>query len=271
MKKIQKAKRTIFILAVIVIVLVAMMMVWFFTPVPTAAARFVWNRYHASALALALDRTDAALAFDIGNRAFGLGSYDIPLAERAFRKAVIIDPRILFGHYQLARVLFVEGNLTEAATEIDSELAHNPGNLRALYVRGLIRAYDHDLAGAASDFEQFTQWAPTEWAGYNDLAWVLGQEGKYEEAKTVLERAFKNVALADTNPWLWNNLGVQQLNLGEYKDAVVSFEKAKALAVQLTDKEWKSSYPGNDPSGSAGEIQTFQAAIETNLARAQLK
>ncbi|MDO8481975.1 MAG: hypothetical protein Q7S75_02750 [bacterium] len=245
--------------------------VWFYTPAPTTVARYVWEKYRASTLALALDRTDAQFAFDIGNHAFGQGSYNIPLAERAFRKSVAIDQEILYGHYQLARVLFVEEKFSEAAVEIDSELAHNPGNLRALYVRGLIRAYSKDLAGAASDFERFTEWAPSEWAGYNDLAWVLGQEGKYAEAKTALEKGLKDAIGAKNNPWLWNNLGVQQLNLEEYQEAVASFKKAKALAAKLTEQEWKSAYPGNNPSGSTRGIRVFREAIETNLERARSK
>jgi len=265
----EKTQKKEIILEVTAVVLATVMVMWFLTPVPTVTARFFWDQYHMGELALAFDRTDAPLAFDIGNYTFGLGSYDLSLAEWAFRKAVSIDPGILYGHYQLARVLFVKGDLSQAAAEIDAELTYNPANLRALYVRGLIRAYNRDLAGAASDFERFTEWAPSEWAGYNDLAWILGQERKYAEAKAVLERGFRNAAAAAENPWLWNNLGVQQLNLKEYKDAVASFSKAKTLAASLDERSWKSAYPGNDPSGSTGGIQAFQTAIEKNLERAR--
>lgn len=255
----------------IAIVLGVIAIVWLFTPVPTLLASSLWNHYHASSLALALDRTDAPLAFIIGTDAFGGSTYDLSLAMRAFQKATAIDSGLLWSHYQLARVLFVEGKLNNAEMEIDSELAHNPENLRALYIRGLIRAYDKNLAGAESDFKRFTEWAPTEWAGYNDLAWVLGQEGKYAEAKTALEKGFKNAVSAATNPWLWNNLGVQELNLEEYKDAINSFEKAKTLAANMSEKTWTSSYPGNDPSGSAGGIEAFQKTIQTNLENAYFK
>ncbi len=232
-------------------------------------AKGLWERFRMGGTALALNKKDSALAFDIGTRNFGVDSYNIPLARRAFEKAISIDPGMLWGHYQLARVLFVEGKFEEALKEIEKELHYNPGNLRALYVRGLIYAYNKNLPGAEVDFKRFVEWVPTEWAGYNDLAWVLAQEGKYIEAKATLDQAFAKVRDADTNPWLWNNLGVQQLNLREYASATHSFERAKLFASTLTEKVWRTAYPGNDPVTNTGGIQAFQEAIETNLVRAR--
>lgn len=243
--------------------------VWLYAPASTAAAQFAWNHFQAGEFALALDKGDAGLALEIGTNAFGVGGYNLPLAERAFREAVALDPGILWGHYQLARVLFVIGDLRGAEVEIDKELSYNPGNLRALYVRGLVYAYGKRLSLAAADFERFTQWAPSEWAGYNDLAWVLGQEGNYEEAKAALERGFRYAAGADKNPWLWNNLGVQELSLKEYGSALISFEKAQTFSASLDAQQWKAAYPGNDPSRSAKEIQAFRDAIATNIMRAR--
>ena len=119
------------------------------------------------------------------------------------------------GHYQLARIAFVRSDFDTALREINAELAANPENLRSLYVRGLIYGYRGllgDLALAESDFTRFTEWAPSEWAGYNDLAWILAKEGKYQEIETVMARALKNVPGGTENPWLWNMLGVARLN-----------------------------------------------------------
>lgn len=232
-------------------------------------ARTAWEDYRLGRVALALNAKDAQLAFDIGNRAFGLEFYDIPLAKRAFKEAVELDPKMLGGHYQLARVLFVEGEFDEALANIELELKHNPANLRALYVRGLIYAYNNQLAAAEEDFRRFVAWAPTEWAGHNDYAWVLAQEGKYAEAKTALEQAFKVAHGAETNPWLWNNLGVQELNLRNYAPAAAAFEKAKKLMAELPESDWRAAYPGNDPTQTQQGIDVFKNAIEQNLTRAQ--
>lgn len=229
-----------------------------------------WDEFRLGKMALVLNARDADLAFDIGRRSFELDSYDIPLARKAFEKTVELQPDMLWAHYQLARVLFVEGKFGEALAAINKELEYHPNNLRALYVRGLIYAYSNNLAAAEADFGRFVAWVPTEWAGYNDLAWVLGQRGKYAEAKKVLEESFEKAKDAETNPWLWNTLGVQELNLAEFENATRSFEKAGELAAALTEEAWRAAYPGNNPGTVHEGLEEFRDAIRSNLARAKV-
>lgn len=60
-------------------------------------ARIAWQKYRAPAVALFLDRGDAQLAMQIGNYYFNGGRYDLEIVERAYRKAVAIDPKVLWG------------------------------------------------------------------------------------------------------------------------------------------------------------------------------
>ena len=237
-----------------------------------AIARLAWQRYGNVPVALTLVSRNAELAMQIGNYYFGRGGYDLERAERGYQKALRAQPGILWGHYQLARIHFVRGDYEKAREEISGELAANPQNLRSLYVRGLIygyRGYPGDFAKAEEDFRRFTKWAPKEWAGYNDLAWVLAKQGKHREAKQVIEAAFQEVPTAGENPWLWNSLGVAELNLKEYREANAAFIKAKELAEGLTPADWQGAYPGNNPSEAASGLTAFRAAIEENLRRAQ--
>ena len=237
-----------------------------------ALARLAWHRLNRPDVALALVRRDAEFAMLLGNYYFGqtLGKseYDLARAERAFRRAVAADPKILWGHYQLARIYFVKGRHNLALEEVAKELEANPENLRSLYVRGLIyghRGFPGDLEKAEADFRRFVQWAPKEWAGYNDLAWILSKRAKYHEAAEVIRVAFSAVSDADQNPWLWNALGVAELNLKKYAAAANSFEKAKELAEKLTTNDLARAYPGNNPSTSDEGLSAFIAAIEENL------
>lgn len=237
-----------------------------------ALARLAWQKYHRPDAALMLNRHDAALAMQLGNYYFNGGAYDLTKAESAFRQAVSINPKILWGHYQIGRILFVRGDNDGAIAEVNKELAANPENLRSLYVRGLIYGYRSqpgDLEKAETDFRRFTKWAPKEWAGYNDLAWILSKEAKYGEAKEVGFEALEKVPDAEKNPWLWNSLGVAELNLGEYREAARSFTKAKTLSEGLTLRDWQSSYPGNSPQGAESGLSAFRQAIEENLKRAE--
>lgn len=230
-------------------------------------ANIAWKKLHRADFAIALIESDAALARLIGDYHFGLGTYDLARAERAYRKAVAADPKILWGHYQLARIYFLKNDYPRALAEINEELAKNPENLRSLYVRGLIWGFHGDLAKAAEDFSRFTQWAPKEWAGYNDLAWVLAEQGKYPQVKETIKTAFLNVKDAEKNPWLWNSLGVAHLNLKEYREAKNAFVHAKEYAETLTEAEWQKSYPGNNPGSATSGLRAFHTAVEENLTR----
>lgn len=260
------------------VLLAVLVAVWYLTPVPTAAARFVWREWHAGTLAVVLDQSDAPLAMQIGNWYFGtvfLGGaaphYNPALAKRAFTKALAIEPTILSGHYSLARIAFARGDFKTALHEIGAELASNPQNLRSLYIRGLIYGY-RDLPGdqalAEADFTRFIAWAPSEWAGYNDLAWILAKEGKYAEVEGVISQAFTKVKGGRENPWFWNELGVARLNLGESAGAKTALTTALTYARKLTIADWREAYSGDSPEDAQSGLDAFLAGISENLAKA---
>ena len=233
-------------------------------------ARLAWQKYYNPRIALDLISQDADLAIRLGNYYFNGGAYDLTKATKAYKKALKAKPGILWGHYQLARIYFVKGENNPALEEINKELEANPENLRALYVRGLIygyRGFSGDLELAENDFRRFVSWAPSEWAGYNDLAWILERLRDYKEAELVIEQAFEKIAGADENPWLWNSLGVARLNLKEYELAASAFTKALELANLLTPEKWQKSYPGNGPQFAESGLSSFRQAIEENLKR----
>lgn len=253
--------------------LVAVSLVLIFIAKQDFLAKLVWQKHGNASLAYFLNRSDADLAIQIGNYYFngtiGRSEYNLDRAEKSFKKALEIKEGILWGHYQLARIYFMKGDFNGAMEEVNKELKYNPENLRSLYVRGLIFGYRGNLNNAEADFKRFTEWAPTEWAGYNDLAWILSKEKKYKEAKEAIVKAQKNTADADKNPWLWNALGVAQLNLKKYSDSKKSFEKALDLAKKLTENDWAKSYPGNNPSDAKNGLSAFLGAIGENLRRAK--
>jgi len=214
---------------------------------------------------LSREKIDPKLEMETGNYYFNNGAYDLEKAEEAFRRALKADPKILWGHYQLARIYFVKGEKELALEEINKELEANPENLRTLYVRGLIYGSSGRLAEAEADFRRFILWAPAEWAGYNDLAWILAKEGKYADAEKVAGEGIKEAIGGEENAWLWNSLGVAQLNLKKYNDAEKSFRKALKLARNMTENEWARAYPGNNPEESARGLDAFKIAVQANF------
>lgn len=230
--------------------------------------RFMWNVLGAPRTALLLT-TDARFAMEIGNYYFNGGGYDLEQADRAYQKALSLDPRILWGHYQRARIYFVKTAFDHAIEEINRELEANPENLRSLYVRGLIYGYKGDLIKAEDDFRKFIQWAPKEWAGYNDLCWILLKEKKYKETRESAIQGIKHAFNGDKNAWLWNTRGVAELNLNFYEDAKNSFEKAAFFAEKLTLADWRRSYSGDNPDEAESGLDEFRSAIKTNTERSE--
>lgn len=233
-------------------------------------ARLAWQKIHRPAMALALLNKDEKLAMQLGSYYFNGGAYNLKRAKTAYKKALKSDYDPLWANYQLARVYFVEGNYPKALEYINKELGVYPENLRSLYVRGLIYGYQGNLSEAEDDFKKFTSWAPKEWGGYNDLAWILSKQRKYKEAGETIKKALAEVPNADKNSWLWNSLGVAELNLKEYEKAKTSFKKAKILAQNLSPAEWKKSYPGNNPRDVESGLEAFRNALEENLKRADV-
>lgn len=232
-------------------------------------AKIAWKQYRSPQLSLAFNQNDAALAKAIGDFYFGGGKYDLKTAARAYEKAVAIDPKISYGHYQLARIYFVQKKYDAAIEAVNRELKINSENFRAYYVRGLVYGYRGNLDKAEADFREFIKWAPREWAGYNDLAWILMKRYKFEEAKAAAQEAFRIIPEARENPWLLNSLGVAQLNLEEYGKAEKSFLQAEKFAKDLTPAAWREAYPGNDPITAADGLSSFLEATQRNLETAR--
>jgi tetratricopeptide (TPR) repeat protein len=240
------------------------------SPLDSTVSKWLWRNGHFTA-AYYLNYSDADLAMQEGNYFFGEGTYDLPKAIASYQQALTLHPGKLLGHYQLARIYYVQGDMGGASAEIQAELAANPSNFRSWYERGLIEITQGNLLAAEADFRHFIPWAPTEWGGYNDLSFVLAQEGKYAESAATIQKAFKLVPNGNTIPWLWNSLGLAQLNELEYTQAADSFKTAQVFAQRLTPQDWQRAYSANDPAAGVASIRAFQAAISANYQTAQAR
>jgi DNA-binding winged helix-turn-helix (wHTH) protein/TolB-like protein/Tfp pilus assembly protein PilF len=139
---------------------------------------------HALASGSDLAETQTAL----GTVHFWLG-WDFPAAEKAFRKAISVDPSYSQAHRVLAIVLTNMGRLAEAreamsrARELEPYYPMQPA--LSAYERLLARDYP-----AALEFAQrATTIAPSFWIGQLRLAEVYERQGNTELALEALEKA----------------------------------------------------------------------------------
>ncbi|MBI2035214.1 MAG: tetratricopeptide repeat protein [Candidatus Liptonbacteria bacterium] len=230
---------------------------------------FLWGQFAISTPAIVFS-DNPEIVFAIGEYNFGGGAYNTFLAERAYRKTLALDAVYPLANYQLGRIAFTRGQPLTALSFLNRELELYPDHYRAYYMRGLVRGFDNarDLVGAEKDFRTFISYHPDEWAGHNDLAWVLLKAGKWEEARDAAKEAFDATGDLE-NPWLWNSLGAALLNLHQYQKAQEAFTKALEYARDLGAEDWRLAYPGNDPRYAEEGIFDFKNVILANLKRSE--
>jgi len=270
MKKLSQAarKNTKHLLLGIVFLFVVLYSAYFFR---AEASLFLWEKLSLfPTIAIAFNDDNAYLAYDIGQHYFGGGDYNLKKAEQMYDLALEIDPLIKRGHYQKGRINFIYGFFNIALNEINKELELYPEDLRSRYVLGLIygyRGYTGDLKKAADNFERFIEWEPSEWAGYNDLAWILATQGNFNKAREVIISAFTAIpGEADRNPWLWISLGIASLNTGAYNEARDAFVNALRISEDMTATYFYAAYPGNDFANADGAFRNFKSIIHFNSA-----
>lgn len=219
-------------------------------------------KHNAPATALFLSNNDKAIYFDIGNYYFKGNGYDVDKAQMYFLKALEAEPVEYGLHYQLGRTYFIQGKFIEAITEIDKEIELFPENKKSYYIRGLIYGYMNNLDMAASDFREYLNANPDNWAGWNDLSWIYFRMGEYEMAADAARNGLTN---APGSAWLHNSLGVALLNLGDREGARISLEQALLFANRMTADDWGVAYPGNNPDIYEEGLWRMKESIEKNL------
>jgi tetratricopeptide (TPR) repeat protein len=227
------------------------------------AARFFWNVFHLEAIPLALDPSDADLAFQMGVIHFGGGGrYDIQKAQHYFLRTIEVKPDFAEAHYQLGRTYFIESKFYSALYEMKEAMRSDPDFKRPYYMYGLISGYQGNLDQAAWGFQEFIKRDDFNWAGYNDLAWVYFKKGDYQKTADTAAKGLEN---AYHNPWLSLTYGTALLNLGRKEQALASLEIALEESEKLTPESWGIAYPGNDPKIYAQGLEEMRQTIRRNI------
>lgn len=225
-------------------------------------ASFVWQKTHLE-LVQYIDPWNSELAFSIGNYYYNHGTYDIKKAKKYLERAAGLNPTDGIAHYQLGRILFIEGRFIEALKHIKRVQEIDPDFHQAYYMQGLILGYQGHLLEAVIAFEEYVRRVPTTWAGYNDLAWLYFQLGDYEKVLSVSAQGLKN---SPQNAWLLNMHGLALHNLGQSEEARDYFDRAKEKVDHMNPEDWGKAYPGNDPAIYAEGLERMREAITHNLA-----
>ena len=101
-----------------------------------------------------------------------------------------------------ARALLGKGQPAQALSAVETYLKEHPKDARARFLRGVILTEQHKPDEAIAAFRSLNEDMPELPEPYNNLAVLYAQQGRYEEARRVLETAIvahPNYALAHEN------------------------------------------------------------------------
>ena len=208
----------------------------------------------------------AELAYAYGQEHFDTelgGAYNLQLAHDFFRTAARLDPEYPYVNHQLARIEFLEGDFETAILYINRQIQlYGESTPNSYYVRGLIEGYMDKFADAARDYRIYVAHDPTNWAGTNDLAWVLLKDNRPQEALDAIEKV---LPVWPENPWLLNSKATALYELGRIQEAHAAAEIASRTVLAVDGKEWSKAYPGNDPLIGEEGAAAFRSAVLKNM------
>lgn len=146
-------------------------------------------------------------------------------AEKDYRKILAENPKYPGIHFRLARLLLSRPNPApgfqdEAKTELQKELAIDPGNAGAEYVLGELARQGQDFPEAVQHFRKATELNPKFADAYLGLGMTLLTEKNYADAVAPLEAAVK---LEPGNPAAHYGLATAYSRTGRKEDAQREF------------------------------------------------
>ncbi|HEU4928550.1 MAG TPA: tetratricopeptide repeat protein, partial [Candidatus Krumholzibacteria bacterium] len=191
-------------------------------------------------------------------------------AQVAFNRAIELDSTLVKAHLNLARVLLEAHQPTAALAAVESALAIDGASSAARRLQG--NAY-HSLGqteDALSAYRVAIQIDPEDAWSMNNLAFILIEEGRYDEALPVLARATE---LRKDVPVFFNNLGMVLERTGHYRAAEDAYTYAGSLegvserAIANRERvRGVREQPGLEPVDLAALARQFEAELKGNAA-----
>lgn len=211
-------------------------------------------------------KPSAAKALALGQDHFSSHNprmYDIEKASVFFEEAYRRDANLPEVNHELARMAFLRSDFETAMKYIDRELElYGETSPSSYYVRGLIEGYYGFYDAAVRDYTRYLEHDPNNWAGVNDLAWVLLKAHRALEAAHVTGEALNQFP---DNAWLLNSNATALFEIGEMKQALIKARASVVAAESVTAKEWLVAYPGNDPKIAEAGVQALRKSAINNV------
>ncbi len=144
-------------------------------------------------------------------------------AEKLAREALAVNPKHTGAHAVLAGIALRDGNLDQAAREIDAGLTVDPADLELLSMRAAQRYLEGDQAAFEAAKAQIFAKNPEFSEAYGIIGEFAEWEHRYVDVIAMMQQA---VALDPSDAKAWAQLGLMQTRAGDEPAGVASLETA---------------------------------------------
>ena len=184
-------------------------------------------------------------------------------AERAYKKAIKINPDFVEAHHDLGNVLLDREQPKEAFNTFNKALKLRPRHPMLLTNLGNALQLQGEFEKAIDWFNKAIIQDPNFAGAHNNLANSLRDLGRYQEAVAVYRQAIeKNPDFADT----YYNLGGLLAEMDEPGDAVINYNKA----IEIDPGHREAYYGLGNVQYGQGEVDqaitSYNKAIDINAA-----
>lgn len=171
-----------------------------------------------------LEPKSASLQYLLG-RAYQ-ASGDTKQAEKAFMKAVELNPNAAPAYVSLGQIYGASKEYDRAIAELDKALASRPDQPAALMLKSIAQQMKGDATGAREGYEKLLKTNPRFAPAANNLAWMLAEEGPGKDLQRafLLAQAARDAAPQD--PQVADTLGWVLYKQGAYPRAEALFREA---------------------------------------------
>ena len=235
-----------------------------------AEAEAAYNdRRYAEATDLFTRYTDTKPQNPWGHYMLGLSARkagDSETAERAFNRALELDPKHVKSMLNLSRVLLDTGRPDDAMEQLYAVFEIDPESGAAYRLQGRAMHQLGDPSDAIAAYQDAIRIDSTDAWSINNLGLIYIEQGRFEEALPALARATE---LRNDVAVFRNNLGIALENNGHFRDAEDAYRAAVDLdagyetaATNLARVSEVAQDPATTPADLEQLAQEFVASSE---------
>ena len=154
------------------------------------------------------------------------GLNNIPMAQAAFDKALLLDPNNVEALTNRAALAFAQKQYDAARADIDKALTINPNQAEALNNKALLLAQEKKFPEALAVVDKALSQKANQPYYLNNKGYLLLMLNRDAEALPLLRESLR---LNDQNAWGHRNLGIYWLRQKNAPNALTSFKQAEQL------------------------------------------